>query len=64
MLVGTDGVLTGLKDFIFPFFVLASVVFIIWKTIKKFDFFRANCKWLGLEISAGRHDKSKGKSEK
>jgi hypothetical protein len=59
-----ESVLSAIKDFTFPFLVLASVVFILVLTIKKFDFFNASCKWLGLDISAGRHDKSKGNSQK
>lgn len=56
-------VLTPIRDFLLPFFILAAVVYVLKLIIRKFDFFRASSKVFGqqIEMEAGSHIKPKGR---
>jgi hypothetical protein len=52
-------VLIDLRDFAFPFVLIGATVFVLIMVIRKFDFFRAGSTILGLNVEAGRHEKTR-----
>jgi hypothetical protein len=66
-------VLTPIRDFLLPFFILAAAVYILMHVIRRFDFFRITSKFFGqlIELEAGsypnpnlkRHDNSPSDAE-
>jgi hypothetical protein len=52
-------VLTAIRDFALPFVAIGATVYLLRLVICRFDFFRANARWLGLNVEAGSHRKPK-----